>query len=244
MENANVCFYKDGNDIIIVFKNASKDIEDILKDIVSSSLGFSPSTKAVPGLEPPVISEMSKPSNFDEYERVMPDFLTDEDIGISVFDEIVENEDSDDAKHDSIQSVDVIQDDEPLDTFINGKYKGMKPEDVVAVYGNIGFYDLCGILKEGVSNEFLSKEIKETVKAYYKANRNNLGQIKELQSGELEPILLALYPICEDMIMEKIKAQSFADLPSFLSVATPYILRRMIWDSINSGLATFIKEID
>jgi hypothetical protein len=120
----------------------------------------------------------------------------------------------------------------------------MKPEDVLNVYGNIGFYDLCAIFKDGISNISLAENVKDSIKNYYKLNRNKFGQIKELQSGELEPILLALYPICEDVIMEKVRAQSFADLPSFLSVTTPYILRRMIWDAINNGLTPFIKQID
>lgn len=49
MDRADIKMYKDGNDIIIVFKNASSGIEDFLKNMFSDRT--EPSFKEVPDLE-------------------------------------------------------------------------------------------------------------------------------------------------------------------------------------------------
>jgi hypothetical protein len=242
MDNANIHLYKDGDDIIVVLKNAANNVDDILKLIFSSS---DIKINSIPGVDEPVEEKMSKPENFNEYENILPDFLTDEDVGVNVFSE--ENDKlepvEEKAKDKESDIIDDVKEAYPPNVFSLGKFEGMNPEDIVNSFGDIGFYELCAYIKTNTEDTILRKESINVVKKYYTDNSGKLGQaVKDLPFIDLEKIILTLYPISEKEIMEKVNKLSYSDISTYLSVESLYNVRGVTWAALRP-LKEFINSI-
>ena len=76
MDNCNVQFFKDGSDIIVVFKNASSDLSELITKMMLQMT--TTAITEISDVKPPEPVKIEKPSNFDEYEEMLPDFLNDD----------------------------------------------------------------------------------------------------------------------------------------------------------------------
>ena len=88
MDNVNIQIYKDGNDIIVVFKNSSDELCSIIERLINGIAQKNVATIPVPSLEPQEEEPLVKPSDFDSYEHIIPNFL-EEDFG-----DIIDNNNS------------------------------------------------------------------------------------------------------------------------------------------------------
>ena len=99
MDNCNVQFFKDGNDIIVVFKNSSKELTDIITQMMTAMTNSS--IKEIQGLTAPNEVPSEKPQKFEEYEELIPDFLKD-DCGDPIFET---NENTEEKKAETTETI-------------------------------------------------------------------------------------------------------------------------------------------
>jgi hypothetical protein len=93
MESMNIQAYKDGNDIILVFKNADTSLENIITTMLSNIV-----TKTIPALADPVEEPIKKPENIENCESIMPEFLADNYEEIEVPEEDEDASEGEDAE--------------------------------------------------------------------------------------------------------------------------------------------------
>ena len=251
MDNCNIQLFKDGDDIIVVFKNPAKDIKDIVTQLLFAVSENDVNIKHVPAVLPLPNDETCEP-DIDKYERIVPEFLS-ENYGPEL-NEVADNfvneqtNEFDDAKTNGEDAViDEIsskkENDIPDNIFVSGKYKNMRPIDVVEKYGHIGFYVLCSTYKKGVfRTPELKQDIYNTIKEYLALHDRALGDIRQVKSEGLKELLTACYEVCKDTIEKEIHTSNKSNFETYLNEAEEFPMRGLCWKCINE-IRKYVKAV-
>lgn len=241
MENCNIQLYKDGNDIIVVFKNPSSDIKDIVNNILFSITNRDVDTKVVPAVEPLPEVELAVPE-VDKYEKLVPEFLND-DCGNELSQIELDNPVLDDVEETKQENHETENDVTANNVFVSGKYMNMSPAQIVEKDGNIGFYILCSTYAKGI---FRTPELKQdtinTIKDYLSLHDKELGDIRSVKSDGLKQILIACYNACKKIIDEEVAVADVSDFETYLEKSTEFQLRGLCWKCINE-IRKFVKTV-
>lgn len=210
MDMVRIECYKDGNDVIVVFKNASAEIQDIVKSVLCEAMtkqlisDASTEGKAadtveftpVP-LEPLDPEPMEKPTDFDSYEKMsIPDFLSD-DYGTEIETKDDDGELSEESPGENIAEVSSA----PLNNF----------DDMVVTLNFI----------KGANDERELAQAQSRLSEFYNVALTKFCKPHiAISRGEQERFLLACDRVFHDAIIKRIRTRMHQRMETFLSFAS------------------------
>lgn len=199
MNNMNIQAYKDGNDLILVFKN----VDTTLESLVTSML-LNVTTKSVPALNIPVEEPMTKPENFEEYEEIIPEFLS-------------ENYD---------------EDSETLETTTPIEENPTPIEDPTSVNSLLEYITLYSKIKLGFVND--EKTCIALLKNFKNLNKNEFGKTmgENLDKDTLSTILIEINKFAPDAVSAKTKMPLSDYLEKSTISNLRYAIRGLIWYNV------------
>lgn len=245
MDNVNIQIYKDGNDIIVVFKNSSDELCSVIERLINGIAQKNIAAIPVPSLEPQEEEPLIKPSDFDSYEHIIPNYL-EEDFGdiIDSSNDLVENKTSDNT-----QIIDT-NNKQPDNKSLSNKEQdrnGADPtitESKINIKNRDDFVQLCAAIKkpsEHIPDNMLSN-IRKAVLSYYQENEaQHEKRIDFMKRGEMESLIIAYDKIFHETVLAVIEKRTFRNLISFLNFENTKGIRNLCAECIKE-MKKYIDE--
>lgn len=245
MDNVNIQIYKDGNDIIVVFKNSSDELCSIIERLINGIAQKNVATIPVPSLEPQEEKPLVKPSDFDSYEHIIPNFL-EEDFG-----DIIDNNNSfiEDNTCYNMHSNNTNNEQVDNESLVNKEQDSNESESTtteseINIKTRDDFIRLCAAIKkpsDHITDDRLSN-IRKAVLSYYQENEAQYEKkIDFMRRGEMESLIIAYDEIFHETVLAVIEKRTFRNLISFLNFENIKGIRNLCAECINE-MKKYIKE--
>lgn len=223
MDNMNVRLYKDGNDIIVVYKNGVEYMEEISSKIFSPLVSQQIPVKEVPLIplakekeeEPLSVQEIEENSE-EKYEDIYPSFTEDDDEEVA--EEVIE------VKEEVSKVID--------------------PEEILKKDKFEGFIKLLELINSNSDIENRDDIIK-SLKNYYISNKKNINDSNRLiKHDDLKKLIHVSYSLFKEAIDDEIKKKGYINLDAALIGMTPFDVRGLYWKVITKSITEMMNSLN
>lgn len=222
MENLNIRLYKDGDDLIVVYKGGAKDIEELSKKILSPLNSQQVPVKEIPDLIPVVEPEeksITVKEAEEKYEDIYPAF-TEED-----------GEEIKEEKQEEVYEENIIP-------------EKLNFEDVLKKDGFKGFVTILNDIK---TNTVLDKDREEAIKAvkeYYLKNKDNIKDSnRTIKPEEIKKLIRISYSLFKEEMDTQLNKKGFANIDMALTTMSQFDARGFYWNQVSNNIDKFMKTL-